>query len=205
MSAAHTLSPSSLNSHTTPQPPSTSTSYPAQSLSHKIHRPFEDPIDLPPPHIISHLVEVYYRDVHPLFPVLGPKTSQTSVSPVEAVLGNGTGGDVEGNTALVLAMCAYTGRLSPSSASSLPAQPKSTPSNDAGKVAADLWYEQSRTLMMRRLRGKSSLEGVRTLLFCALRDQGRGREGQSWLLLGAYKSFLLSFALVGYVLMMMSG
>jgi len=33
-------------------------------------------------------------------------------------------------------------------------------------------------------RGGSSLEGVQTLLLCALRDQGKGAESQAWLLLG---------------------
>lgn len=121
-----------------------------------------------------------------------------------------------GNQALALAMCAYVGRLSPSSASGstsnstfsstttnirtglnmnigLTAGSRSNaktamnPSSTAGRIAADLWYEQARTMLMRRMRGKGSeIEGVQGLLVCALRDQGVGRESQAWFLLGTY-------------------
>ncbi|KIM91768.1 hypothetical protein PILCRDRAFT_43668, partial [Piloderma croceum F 1598] len=55
----------------------------------------------------------------------------------------------------------------------------------ANKIAADLWYEQARSLVMNHLRrAGSSLESIQTLLLCALRDQGKGRESQAWLLFG---------------------
>jgi hypothetical protein len=55
---------------------------------------------------------------------------------------------------------------------------------DAGKVAADLWYEQARIVMNASLRKGSKLETVQTLLLLALRDHGKGNEGQAWLLVG---------------------
>jgi len=111
---------------------------------------------------------------------------------------------VDGNTVLLLAIRGYTGQLSPSSSdytsfsgnasthasattnAAANVNPSATPGGGvASKIAADPWYEQSRTLVMNRLRsGGSSLESVLTLLFCALRDQGKGTESQAWLLLG---------------------
>jgi len=38
--------------------------------------------------------------------------------------------------------------------------------------------------MNRLRRGGSSLEGVQTILLCALRDQGKGKDSHAWLLLG---------------------
>jgi hypothetical protein len=96
----------------------------------------------------------------------------------------------EGTTALLFAICGYAGQLSPSCSDTPSASSTHTSTPNLGgianKIAADLWYEQSRTVVMNRLRrGGSSLEGVQTLLLCALRDQGKGRESQAWLLLGA--------------------
>jgi hypothetical protein len=148
-------------------------------------------IDLPPAHIMSHLLDVHYNYVHPIFPFLpdrdvvddlGKSASATSSKSTHV-----TGGDM----ALLLAICGYAGQLS--SSSDIAFTPSATkPSTILGggianKIAADLWYEQARSLVMNHLRrAGSSLESVQTLLLCALRDQGKGRESQAWLLFGEH-------------------
>ncbi|PBK89054.1 hypothetical protein ARMGADRAFT_350456 [Armillaria gallica] len=132
--------------------------------------PPTEQIDLPPQHILTNLIDVYYTHVHPSYPLLPPrhliepKLTAPTVS--------------EGTTCLMLALCAYAGRLSPSN-------PALTVfGGDPSKIAADLWYEQARTAMSALLRKGSRLESVQTLLLLALRDHGRGSEGQAWLLIG---------------------
>ena len=51
------------------------------------------------------------------------------------------------------------------------------------KITADLWSKQACTLVMNHLQRGSLLEGMQTLLLCALREQGKGKESQAWLLL----------------------
>jgi hypothetical protein len=70
---------------------------------------------------------------------------------------------LEKNTALLLAICEYSGQLSPSSSDAASTPPVSSMGTGglANKITADLWYEQSRTLLMNRLRrGGSSMEGM---------------------------------------------
>ncbi|KAF9465952.1 fungal-specific transcription factor domain-containing protein [Collybia nuda] len=83
---------------------------------------------------------------------------------------------------MLLALCAYSGRLSPSLDSTTSGILGGT--GEAGKVAADLWYEQSRTAVSADMKKGSSVETVQTLLLLSLRDHGRGFESQAWLLVG---------------------
>lgn len=141
--------------------------------------PAANGIDLPPPHILSNLIDVYFQYVHPSFPFLPPRSS------LDTVLSSPTPRS-EGTNTLILALCAYSGRLSPSldamSSSSFGA------AGDAGRVAADLWYEQARTALNASLRKGSSVEAVQTLLLLGLRDHGKGNEGQAWLLVGTARA-----------------
>jgi hypothetical protein len=84
---------------------------------------------------------------------------------------------------MLLALCAYSGRLSPSLDPATSGILSGT-AGEAGKVAADLWYEQSRTAMSAGMRKGSSVETVQALLLLAFRDHGRGYESQAWLLIG---------------------
>jgi hypothetical protein len=155
---------------------------------------------------MSHLLDVYYRCVHPLFPILPGRraidnlvtaAASTNSNGMTEMSGDGQPGDE--SMALLLAICGYAGQLLPSSSDTMPVTSSSPAISTlintnnfvtlgvglANKIAADLWYEQSRTLAMKGLRRRgSSLEGVQTLLLCALRDQGKGGESQAWLLIG---------------------
>ena len=138
-----------------------------------------------------------YSHVHPMFPFLPERKAIDALALVASspTSSNGTTGTdgmqaSEGTTTLLFVICCYAGQLSSSSSDTLSTFSTLTNAPNLGgianKIAADLWYEQSRTMVMNRLRrGGSSLEGVQTLLLCALRDQGKGRESQAWLLLGA--------------------
>jgi hypothetical protein len=146
--------------------------------------PSKDEIELPPNHILSQFLDVYYTHVHPVFPVLPLRHSVEtfSVSPTEVQMG------------LLLALSAYIGRLSPSFVNPLVA-PAFGIVGEMGKIAADLWYEQSRTILNGTLRKRSKIETIQTLLLLALRDQGKGNESQAWLLLGSAYYFLLLLVL----------
>jgi hypothetical protein len=83
---------------------------------------------------------------------------------------------------LVLSICAYSGRLS---LSTNPAANSIAGAGGlAGKIAADLWYEQARTSLSTLLKKGSSLELVQASLLLALRDYGKGNENQAWVLVG---------------------
>jgi hypothetical protein len=141
---------------------------------------------------MSHFLDIYYNQVHPTLPFLPGREALDSLAL------NTSTAMTEGNTALLLAICGYSGPLSPDGASAAPVSRNASSTGaysgmdvtmgtrgSANKIAANFWYEQSRTLVMNRLRtGGSSLEGVQALLLCALRDQGQGWESQAWLLLG---------------------
>jgi len=161
---------------------------------------------------MSHLLDIHYDYVHPIFPFLpgrkvvedlGKCASATSANSVGTMRETSTHA-TEGNMALLLAICGYAGQLSPSSDTTF--TPSATkPSTMLGggianKIAADLWYEQARSLVMNRLRrAGSSLESVQTLLLCALRDQGKGRESQAWLLLGERLCILVAIISVKHL------
>jgi hypothetical protein len=146
---------------------------------------------------MSHLLDIHYDYVHPIFPFLpdrsvvddlGKSASATTANSI-GITGETRTHATEGNIALLLAICGYAGQLSPSSdTASTPSATKPSTilgGGIANKIAADLWYEQARSLVMNHLRrAGSSLESVQTLLLCALRDQGKGRERQAWLLFG---------------------
>ncbi|KAF5390979.1 hypothetical protein D9757_004004 [Collybiopsis confluens] len=91
--------------------------------------PSTDQIDLPPSHILSHLLDVYYAHIHPTFPVLSERSSIDSVlhaarsgslNLADTALGNFRFGKTsegldslgETTTCMLLSMCAYAGRLS---------------------------------------------------------------------------------------------
>jgi len=143
------------------------------SASNALSLPAADDGELPPQHIVSYLLDVYYLHVHPVFPFL------SSRSELDGLLIAPT----EGGTGLLLALCSYTGRLSPSLGNPSIAVSFGV-AGDAGKIAADLWYEQARKVLNKSLRLKSKIETVQALLLLALRDQGKGNESQAWLLLG---------------------
>jgi hypothetical protein len=135
--------------------------------------PSADDGELPPRHVVSYLMDVFYLHVHPVFPFL------LSRSELDTLLVTPT----EGGNGLLLALCAYSGRLSPSLGNPSIAVSFGV-AGDAGKIAADLWYEQARKVLNKTLRYRSKIETVQTLLLLALRDQGKGNESQAWLLLG---------------------
>lgn len=134
-------------------------------------------IELPPPHILGNLIDVYYRHVYPSFPFLPPRSL---LEP--QIQGSSASTNPEGLNTMLLALCAYSGRMSPSLDSATSGVLGGA--GEAGKVAADLWYEQSRTAVGAGIRKGSSVEIVQTLLLLALRDHGRGYESQAWLLVG---------------------
>ncbi len=128
--------------------------------------------DLPPPHVLAGLIDVYYQHVHSSYPLLLPR---------RLLEPNLTGPNVsESMSCLILALCSYSGRLSPS----LDAANLSMFGGDPGKIAADLWYEQARTALGAIVRKEARLETIQALVFLALRDHGRGNESQAWLLIG---------------------
>ncbi|KAJ3575464.1 hypothetical protein NP233_g1081 [Leucocoprinus birnbaumii] len=136
--------------------------------------PAADQVDLPPPDILIQLLDNYYTHAHPSYPLLpSRKTLDASIaSPAEkSGLWN----------TLMLSICAYSGRLSmaPNSASTLPGT-----GGLAGKIAADLWYEQARCSLSVNMKKGVKLELVQASLLLALRDYGKGNESQAWVLLG---------------------
>ena len=143
--------------------------------------------DLPPIHILSGLLDVYYQHVHPSYPVLPCRTS------VDAVIISPSGKSDIWST-LMLSVCAYSGRLS---VSANPTSISSGMGGLAGMIAADLWYEQARTSLSVLLKKESSLELMQATLLLALRDYGKGSESQAWVLVGKFQglpeSSLISF------------
>ena len=141
--------------------------------------PSTQEVDLPPPHIVSYHLDIYFHHVHPSFPFLSPRSS------IDALLsGSESFSPSEGTTGLLLALCAYSGQLSPSIDASNNGGFGFGGAGDARKIATDLWYEQARTVMNASLRKGRKFETVQTLLLLALRDHGKGNEGQAWLLVG---------------------
>ncbi|THH18800.1 hypothetical protein EW146_g2246 [Bondarzewia mesenterica] len=169
--------------------------------------PPTDSIELPPPHVLSQLIDIHYLHVHPTLPILPPKStlSYMLTSSLNPTSTSPSASASEAHICLILALCAYSGRLSPSVGHSLSSSvtPMQTPTHDhavlmammgglsPGKVAADLWYEQARTAMNAALRRRGCVETVQTLLLLALRDWGKGNEGQAWLLVGESFAFYL--------------
>lgn len=52
-------------------------------------------------------------------------------------------------------------------------------------------YEQARTMVMvQNVRRQTDIETIQTVLFLVLRDQGRGKESQAWLLMGECLSYI---------------
>ncbi|KAJ7489304.1 hypothetical protein FB451DRAFT_686606, partial [Mycena latifolia] len=126
--------------------------------------PTPTPADLPPPHVRGALLSTYRAAVHPSLPILSPAQisafSDSSNAPADSPM-------------LLLALCAYTARLAPPSASPT-------------RVAADLWYESAAALLAAALRrAVINTDVVQTLLLLALRDHGRGRDAQAWRGVGA--------------------
>ncbi|KAF7324631.1 Nitrogen assimilation transcriptional factor nira [Mycena kentingensis (nom. inval.)] len=118
------------------------------------------PPELPPPHVLESLIATYRNSVHPSLPILSPQqTADISA--------------LDDSPMLLLALCAYTARLAPPPAS-------------ASRIAADLWYESSSTLLHADLRRATvGPVVVQTLVFLALRDLGRGRDVMAWRGIGA--------------------
>ncbi|KAF9450826.1 hypothetical protein P691DRAFT_809349 [Macrolepiota fuliginosa MF-IS2] len=132
-------------------------------------------LDLPPSHILSRLLDVYYQHSHPSYPLLPSRNT------LDAILLS-PGGKSEPLSTMMLSICAYSGRLSPTTH---PSSDSMTGTGGlAGKIAADLWYEQARTALSALLKKESSLELVQASLLLALRDYGKGNESQAWVLVG---------------------
>ncbi|KAK2467911.1 hypothetical protein APHAL10511_000206 [Amanita phalloides] len=127
-------------------------------------------LELPPPDILSKMVDVYYSNVWPTFPFLPTRPTVESLLSSMHV-------QSEAFSTVLLALCAYCGRLSPSCEDSLVG-------GDAGIVAADLWYEQARTGVYTCIRKGSSVEVAQALLLLALTDHGKGNETQAWIFVG---------------------
>ncbi|KAJ7705505.1 hypothetical protein B0H17DRAFT_1326281 [Mycena rosella] len=122
------------------------------------------PADLPPLHVRSTLLATYRAAVHPSLPILSPGQTAAFSAPDAAPADS---------PMLLLALCAYTARLAPPSASPT-------------RVAADLWYESAAALLTAALRRAAiTTDTVQTLLLLALRDHGRGRDAQAWRGVGA--------------------
>lgn len=123
------------------------------------------------------MVDVYYNNVWPTFPFLPTRPTLESLllsAPVQS----------DAFSTVLLALCAYCGRLSPSSEDGLVGC-------EAGNVAADLWYEQARSGVYMCIRKGSSVEVAQALLLLALSDHGKGNETQAWILVG--NGFPLNF------------
>lgn len=127
-------------------------------------------LELPPPHILSKIIDVYYNNVWPTFPFFPTRPTLESLLSSVAVKS-------ETFSTVLLALCAYCSRLSPSSEDILG-------SGEAGKVAADLWYEQARSGVFTCIRKGSSVEIAQALLLLALNDHGKGNETQAWIFVG---------------------
>lgn len=151
-----------LSSDTTPAPSSTTLS--------SSYASFKGSVELPPVHIQHHLAQIYLRDVHPIFPLLS-RSAILARSPIPQ--------------SLVLALCSYCSCLSPSLGLGMEGANVSSAVGDATRIAADMWYEQARSMVVNeKVRKRSDLETIQTVLFLVLRDQGRGKESQAWLLMG---------------------
>lgn len=48
-------------------------------------------------------------------------------------------------------------------------------------------------VMVQNVRRQTDIETIQTVLFLVLRDQGRGKESQAWLLMGALLYSIISF------------
>lgn len=131
-------------------------------------------IELPPAHILSQLLDVYYQHAHPSYPLLPSRTA------LDATIASPSDRSEKWST-LMLSICAYTGRLS---MSTNPALALAGTGGLAGKIAADLWYEQARCSLNTLLKKGGSLELVQASLLLALRDYGKGNESQAWILVG---------------------
>ncbi|KAF8634763.1 hypothetical protein AX15_000726 [Amanita polypyramis BW_CC] len=127
-------------------------------------------LDLPPPRILSKMIDVYYNNVWSTFPFLPTRPtieSLLSSVPIQS----------ETFTTMLFALCAYCSHLSPTSEHSMGI-------GDASKVAADLWYERARLGVFSCTRRGSSVELVQALLLLALNDHGKGNETQAWIFVG---------------------
>lgn len=135
-------------------------------------------INIPPSHTLSRLLDIYYQHSHPSYPLLPSRATfdATLLSP------SSKSGPL---STLILSICAYSGRLSSSTQSSSNLSAADT-GGLAGKIAADLWYEQARTALNALLNKGSTLELVQATLLLSLRDYGKGNESQAWLLVGPY-------------------
>lgn len=47
-------------------------------------------------------------------------------------------------------------------------------------------------VMVQNVRRQTDIETIQTVLFLVLRDQGRGKESQAWLLMGEFRSYVHS-------------
>lgn len=153
-------------------------------------QPSTNQLDLPPSHILSRLLDVFYQHSHPSYPLLPSRGT------FDAILSSPSSKS-ELLSTLVLSICAYSGRLSPSTH---PASNSFAGTGGlAGKIAADLWYEQARTSVSTLLKKGSSLELVQASLLLALRDYGKGNESQAWILVGMYTTLFVSQSNVAHV------
>src|SRR5258708_458626 len=129
-------------------------------------------IELPPVPVQHHLAKVYLQCVHPIFPLLSRS----------AILSRATK-----SRTLVLALCSYCACLTPSDEGNSSPIAKAMGTGDASRIAADMWYEQARAhVMTQNVRRPADLETIQTLLFLVMRDQGRGKESQAWILMGRW-------------------
>ncbi|KAF8326863.1 fungal-specific transcription factor domain-containing protein [Cantharellus anzutake] len=132
--------------------------------------PLSMSIELPPIPVQHHLAKVYLQCVHPIFPLL----SRTSI------LSRATK-----SRTLILALCSYCACLTPFDDEDSNPIAKAMGTGDASRIVADMWYEQARAnVMNQNVRRSADLETIQALLFLALRDQGRGKENQAWILMG---------------------
>ncbi|KAJ7472386.1 hypothetical protein B0H11DRAFT_2237048 [Mycena galericulata] len=136
--------------------------------------PTPAPADLPPPHVRAALLATYRAAVHPSLPIISPaQIVSLDASSSSAPSTSNMPTTVDTSPMLLLALCAYTARLSP---------PAASPT----RAAAELWYEASSALLVSTLcRATIHIDAVQTLLLLALRDHGRGRDAMAWRAVGA--------------------
>ena len=128
------------------------------------------PLELPPRQILSSVIEVYYNAVWSTFPILPTRPT------LEALLSSVPVHSYSFITVL-LALCAYCGRLLPS---------------PADGAALDRWYGQARSGVDTCIKKGSSVEVAQALLLLAMNDHGKGNDSQAWLLVGNVLSLLRS-------------